>query len=170
MIINRVFLSSGYSRRCRTRLFPAIQYPTARRLADVRLPFPQRLSRVSHSNPIPRIWRTMAIASAASEAITDLLTAFYSWYISLMPTPEITAYLKTYCGWSAGVRAVLTKYDLRYLEKDIIQNPAFRCGWPLLVSISQRNAGFWTSSRIRRFAGRWKPRVASRFRPVLKLM
>ena len=68
----------------------------------------------------------MAIASAASEAITDLLTAFYSWYISLMPTPEITAYLKTYCGWSAGVRAVLTKYNLPYVEKDIIQNPAFR--------------------------------------------
>src|SRR5437867_4903353 len=43
-----------------------------------------------------------------------------------MQTPEITAYLKTYCGWSAGVRAVLTKYDLPYIEKDIIQNPAFR--------------------------------------------
>jgi len=43
-----------------------------------------------------------------------------------MPTPEITAYLKTYCGWSAGVRAVLTKYNLPYVEKDIIQNPAFR--------------------------------------------
>ena len=43
-----------------------------------------------------------------------------------MQTPEITAYLKTYCGWSAGVRAVLTKYNLKYTEKDIIQNPAFR--------------------------------------------
>jgi monothiol glutaredoxin len=43
-----------------------------------------------------------------------------------MQTPEITAYLKTYCGWSAGVRAVLTKYKLPYTEKDIIQNPAFR--------------------------------------------
>ena len=30
------------------------------------------------------------------------------------------------CGWSAGVRAVLAKYDLPYTEKDIIQNPAFR--------------------------------------------
>src|SRR5438094_8598066 len=48
------------------------------------------------------------------------------WYISLMPTAEITAYLKTYCGWSAGVRAVLAKYNLPYTEKDIIQNPAFR--------------------------------------------
>jgi len=43
-----------------------------------------------------------------------------------MQTPEITAYLKTYCGWSAGVRAVLAKYNLPYKEKDIIQNPAFR--------------------------------------------
>src|SRR5438045_464605 len=43
-----------------------------------------------------------------------------------MQTPEITAYLKTYCGWSAGVRAVLAKYNLPYTEKDIIQNAAFR--------------------------------------------
>ena len=43
-----------------------------------------------------------------------------------MQTSEITAYLKTSCGWSAGVRAVLAKYNLRYVEKDIIQNPAFR--------------------------------------------
>jgi glutaredoxin len=48
------------------------------------------------------------------------------WYTLPMQTPEITAYLKTYCGWSAGVRAVLTKYNLPYAEKDIIQNPAFR--------------------------------------------
>jgi glutaredoxin-related protein len=47
-------------------------------------------------------------------------------YILPMQTPEITAYLKTYCGWSAGVRAVLSKYNLPYTEKDIIQNPAFR--------------------------------------------
>jgi len=43
-----------------------------------------------------------------------------------MDKPQITAYLKTYCGWSAGVRAVLAKYNLPYTEKDIIQNPAFR--------------------------------------------
>ena len=43
-----------------------------------------------------------------------------------MQTPEITAYLKTHCGWSAGVRAVLAKYNLPFAEKDIIQNPAFR--------------------------------------------
>ena len=48
------------------------------------------------------------------------------WYICQMQTPEIIAYLKTYCGWSAGVRAVLAKYNLPYTEKDIIQNPAFR--------------------------------------------
>jgi monothiol glutaredoxin len=43
-----------------------------------------------------------------------------------MEKPQITAYLKTHCGWSAGVRAVLAKYNLPYTEKDIIQNPAFR--------------------------------------------
>jgi len=39
---------------------------------------------------------------------------------------EIVAYLKTTCGWSNGVRAVLAKYSLPYTEKDIIKNPAFR--------------------------------------------
>ncbi len=39
---------------------------------------------------------------------------------------NITAYLKTHCGWSEGVRAIFRKYDLNYEEKDIIQNPAFR--------------------------------------------
>jgi glutaredoxin len=43
-----------------------------------------------------------------------------------MDKPQIVAYLKTHCGWSAGVRAVLAKYDLSYEEKDIIKNPAFR--------------------------------------------
>ena len=43
-----------------------------------------------------------------------------------MEKPQITAYLKTSCGWSRGVRAVLAKYDLPYEEKDIILNPAFR--------------------------------------------
>lgn len=42
------------------------------------------------------------------------------------PPPTITVYLKTYCGWSQGVRAVLAKYGLAYEEKDIIKNPAFR--------------------------------------------
>ena len=39
---------------------------------------------------------------------------------------KVTAYLKTHCGWSKGVRAVLAKYNLPYEEKDIIQNPDFR--------------------------------------------
>lgn len=43
-----------------------------------------------------------------------------------METPKITAYLKTYCGWSEGVRAIFRKYNLPFEEKDIIQNPAFR--------------------------------------------
>jgi len=40
--------------------------------------------------------------------------------------PEITAYLKTFCGWSEGIRAIMRKYDLDFEEKDIIKNPAFR--------------------------------------------
>jgi glutaredoxin len=43
-----------------------------------------------------------------------------------MTQPKITAWLKTSCGWSNGVRAVLKKYNLGYDEKDIIKNPAFR--------------------------------------------
>jgi monothiol glutaredoxin len=43
-----------------------------------------------------------------------------------MEKPEITAYLKTHCGWSRGVRAVFEKHDLPYTEKDIIQNADFR--------------------------------------------
>lgn len=39
---------------------------------------------------------------------------------------EITAYLKTFCGWSEGVRSVFRKYGLEWEEKDIIKNPAFR--------------------------------------------
>jgi monothiol glutaredoxin len=39
---------------------------------------------------------------------------------------EITAYVKTWCGWSEGVRAIMRKYNLPFEEKDIIKNPAFR--------------------------------------------
>lgn len=39
---------------------------------------------------------------------------------------NITAYLKTHCGWSEGVRAIMRKHQLEFEEKDIIQNPAFR--------------------------------------------
>ncbi len=40
--------------------------------------------------------------------------------------PEILCYLKTFCGWSEGVRAIMRKYDLSFEEKDIIKNQAFR--------------------------------------------
>ncbi|MEI6322358.1 MAG: glutaredoxin [bacterium] len=43
-----------------------------------------------------------------------------------MSQPEITAYLKTSCGWSKGVRAIMDKYSLSYTDKDIIQNPSYR--------------------------------------------
>src|SRR6202048_4757389 len=52
-----------------------------------------------------------------------------------MDKPQIVAYLKTHCGWSAGVRAVLAKYGLPYEEKDIIKNPAFR--WEMEQKSSQ---------------------------------
>ena len=37
--------------------------------------------------------------------------------------PNITAFLKPVCGWSAGVREVFAKYDLAYEDRDIINNP-----------------------------------------------
>ena len=43
-----------------------------------------------------------------------------------MSKPEVIAYLKTNCGWSKGVRAVLGKHDILFMEKDIIINPHFR--------------------------------------------
>ncbi len=46
--------------------------------------------------------------------------------MSEQEAPNITAYLKTYCGWSEGVRAIMRKHHLEYEEKDIIKNPAFR--------------------------------------------
>ena len=36
-----------------------------------------------------------------------------------MTTPTIIAYLKPFCGWSQGVRAVLRKYDLPFEDRDI---------------------------------------------------
>ena len=50
----------------------------------------------------------------------------FSNQTTIMAKPEITCYLKTHCGWSEGVRAIMRKYDLAYEEKDIIANPAFR--------------------------------------------
>jgi glutaredoxin len=43
-----------------------------------------------------------------------------------MEKPRITCYVKTYCGWSEGVRAIMRQYALDFEEKDIIKNPAFR--------------------------------------------
>lgn len=40
--------------------------------------------------------------------------------------PEIVCYVKTYCGWSEGVRAIMRKYELEFTEKDVIKNPALR--------------------------------------------
>ena len=43
-----------------------------------------------------------------------------------MNKPKIIAYLKPQCGWSMGVRAILSKYDLPYEDRDIINDPAQR--------------------------------------------
>src|SRR5438105_4065575 len=43
-----------------------------------------------------------------------------------MNKPKIIAYLKPTCGWSAGVRAVLRKYDLPFEDRDIINDPSQR--------------------------------------------
>jgi len=43
-----------------------------------------------------------------------------------MKTPTITAYLKTSCGWSQGVRSIMRKYNLAYEDRDIIINPSYR--------------------------------------------
>lgn len=39
---------------------------------------------------------------------------------------KIVAYLKPWCGWSKGVRAVLEKHGLSYEERDIINDPMQR--------------------------------------------
>ena len=43
-----------------------------------------------------------------------------------MSNPKVIAYLKPWCGWSKGVRAVLQKYNLEYEDRDIINDPAQR--------------------------------------------
>jgi len=46
--------------------------------------------------------------------------------IEFMNKPKIVAYLKPSCGWSQGVRAVLSKHDLPYEDRDIINDAAQR--------------------------------------------
>jgi glutaredoxin len=41
-------------------------------------------------------------------------------------SPKIVIYLKTFCGWSQGVKASMRKYNLAYEEKDIVKNPEYR--------------------------------------------
>jgi len=43
-----------------------------------------------------------------------------------MSQPKIIAYLKPWCGWSKGVRAIMSKYDLEFEDRDIINDPAQR--------------------------------------------
>jgi glutaredoxin len=43
-----------------------------------------------------------------------------------MEKPTIIAYLKPFCGWSQGIRAVLRKYDLPFEDRDIWNDPRQR--------------------------------------------
>ena len=43
-----------------------------------------------------------------------------------MEKPNITCYLKPMCGWSEGVRSVLRKHGLKWVEKDVVNNPEHR--------------------------------------------
>lgn len=43
-----------------------------------------------------------------------------------MSKPKIIAYLKPWCGWSNGVRAIMKKYDLPFEDRDIINDPVQR--------------------------------------------
>lgn len=43
-----------------------------------------------------------------------------------MQKPKVIAYLKPWCGWSNGVRAVLKKYEIPFEDRDIINDPAQR--------------------------------------------
>jgi glutaredoxin len=43
-----------------------------------------------------------------------------------METPTVIAYLKPFCGWSQGIRAVLRKYDLPFEDRDIWNDPRQR--------------------------------------------
>lgn len=43
-----------------------------------------------------------------------------------MDKPKVIAYLKTTCGWSQGVRAVLRKFDLPFEDRNIVSNAAER--------------------------------------------
>ncbi|MEO0797086.1 MAG: glutaredoxin [Verrucomicrobiota bacterium] len=36
---------------------------------------------------------------------------------------KVIAWLKPYCGWSNGVRAIFKKYNIEFDDRDIINNP-----------------------------------------------
>ena len=36
---------------------------------------------------------------------------------------KVIAWLKPYCGWSNGVRAIFKKYNIEFEDRDIINNP-----------------------------------------------
>ena len=65
-------------------------------------------------------------AGSDRKVTTDLNQKNKTKHKTSMKTPTITAYLKTSCGWSQGVRSIMRKYNLAYEDRDIIINPSFR--------------------------------------------
>ena len=69
-----------------------------------------------------------------------------------MKQPKIIAYLKPQCGWSMGVREVLKKYNLKYEDRNIIDDqeqfqemveksgqtlsPCLEINWKMLKDVS----------------------------------
>jgi monothiol glutaredoxin len=47
-------------------------------------------------------------------------------FLGMKPKPKIIAYLKPWCGWSKGVRAVLEKHGFEYEDRNIIDDPEQR--------------------------------------------
>jgi monothiol glutaredoxin len=65
-------------------------------------------------------------AESDRKVTTDLNQKTKTSRKTLMKIPTITAYLKTSCGWSQGVRSIMRKYNLAYEDRDIINNWPFR--------------------------------------------
>jgi len=65
-------------------------------------------------------------AGSGRKVSTDLNQKTKTNRKTSMKIPTITAYLKTSCGWSQGVRSIMRKYNLAYEDRDIINNWSFR--------------------------------------------
>jgi len=83
---------------------------------------------VGRAERIPRriVCETDLPKRSERKVTTDFNQKTKTKHKTSMKTPTITAYLKTSCGWSQGVRSIMRKYNLAYEDRDIINNPSFR--------------------------------------------